>query len=298
MSRSYERLSIETFGAALLNTGDLDPIYIALHKMELDEDQLARWLVAYWCLYHAGTACYMSQLSDEEFWRVLWTAAHNVSPAPTGHSDRWPRGSERRHWRGKQAEVAAIGLKNRFERPADVLKMLSTYEGVFGDQIQASGALTPLPFKVVSDRAQTMRSFGPWISFKIADMLDRLGIVPVSFDNAAVFMFDDPRKAALRLYLLKAGLPAEAKIKDEEHAIALVVDYLTDHFKDFAAPPIYERPVALQEVETILCKWKSHMNGHYPLMNDVHEIYDGLYPWMSFCKTADLMGRCMPPRKP
>lgn len=280
MSRSYERLSIETFGAALLNTGDLDPIYIALHKMELPEEQLARWLVAYWCLYHAGTACYMSELSENEFWLTLQEAAANVTTAPVG--GRWPRGSERRHWRGKQATDAAYALSTRYNTARDMLSFIVADER------------DVVPFADIASRAAVHRSFGPWISFKIADMVDRLGLQAVSFDNAAVFMFDDPRKAALRLYLLKAGLPAEAKIKDEEHAIALVVDYLTDHFKDFTAPPIYERPVALQEVETVLCKWKSMLNGHYGPYNDINEIREGLREWTQVSPTARLMFSCMP----
>ena len=42
----------------------------------------------------------------------------------------------------------------------------------------------------------------------------------------------------------------------------------------------------VQEVETILCKWKSHMGGHYPLGNDLHEIREGMTPWTENCFTA------------
>lgn len=155
-------------------------------------------------------------------------------------------------------------------------------------------SLERLPFKLIADRAASHRSFGPWISFKIADMIDRLDIAPVAFDNAAVFMFTDPRKAALNLFRLKGGYSEDTKIKDEEHAIALVVDYLTDHFRSFTAPPLHDRAVGLQEVETILCKWKSHMNGHYPLYNDIDEIREGLEEWSKDCKTAELFLYSMP----
>jgi hypothetical protein len=47
------------------------------------------------------------------------------------------------------------------------------------------------------------------------------------------------------------------------------------------APPRYERGLDVQEYETILCKWSSHMKGHYPLGNDIHEIKKGL---LRFCK--------------
>ena len=48
--RDYKRLSIENFGSHLLLTGDLDPVYIALHRCGLDFEVLSKWLVAYWCL--------------------------------------------------------------------------------------------------------------------------------------------------------------------------------------------------------------------------------------------------------
>ena len=42
----------------------------------------------------------------------------------------------------------------------------------------------------------------------------------------------------------------------------------------------------IQEVETVLCKWKSHMNGHYPLWNDIHDVNTGLEPWAGCCSAA------------
>ena len=42
----------------------------------------------------------------------------------------------------------------------------------------------------------------------------------------------------------------------------------------------------IQEVETVLCKWKSHMNGHYPLWNDIHDVNTGLEPWAGRCSAA------------
>ena len=57
---------------------------------------------------------------------------------------------------------------------------------------------------------------------------------------------------------------------------------------------MYERPVGLQEVETILCKWKSHMNGHYPLNNDIMEIRHGLKDWLPVSALARAFYDAMP----
>lgn len=286
MGRNYERLSIEDFGAHLLNTGDLDPIYIALNKMELSRTQLCRWLVAYWCFYHAGVACKLSEHQDmDSYWAEFMKAAVNAEPTPLG--TRWPRGHERRHFRGQQAIDGVNHLiKAMPYGPAD-------YIAGFDAKMNGLGQAT-LPFATVSSMVQELRGFGPWISFKVGDMLDRLGLIPVSFDQAEVFMFKDPTEAALKLWRLKAGLNEDAQPKDRIGAITQVVDYLRMRFKDYTAPPLHERMVDLQEIETILCKWKSHMNGHYPLLNDTIEITQGLKEWAPHCKTAEIMMGCMP----
>lgn len=283
MKRDYPRLPIEQFGVQMLETGDLDPIYIALHKCELDYSQLCRWLVAYWCLYHAGSACWLSERSDEEFWQALAVAAANVTPAPTG--ERWPRGAERRHWRGGQAIASAEELINRGQTPEQLVGWVARVD---------FDVLQPIPFENVRERALALRGFGDWIAFKMGDMIDRLNIRSVDFETAQVFMFADPRKAALMLAKQKLELPDNAKLKDENFAIAQVVDYLTHTFKDHTAPPLHERSVGLQEVETILCKWKSHMNGHYPVGKDIHEISSGLTPWAQHSDTAALFNACLP----
>lgn len=282
MSRSYPRLSIEEFGKHLLEDNDLDPIYVALTKMEWDHAKRGKWLLGYWCFYHAGVACHLSDQPGETYFEEMMRAAVNEELTPTG--ERWPRGHERRHFRGQQGIRAVNELANRYaSEPEKIIDFL------------IDGEVTePRPFYVVADRVQEHRGFGPWISFKICDMLDRLDIEPVNFTDADVFMFKDPVKAALNLWRLKYQLPENAQPKDQAATIRGVVEYLTDHFKDHMAPPNGDRPVGLQEVETILCKWKSHMNGHYPLFNDINEINEGILPWCSHSETAQEFYQHMP----
>lgn len=284
--RDYPRLDIKTFGDHLLTSGDLDPLYIALHKAELPTARLGRFLVAYWCLYHVGLAAWLADREGEAFFEHLLEAAANNVAAPVG--DRWPRGSERRHWRGQQAISSALELQaNYFHQPEAMVASIAR---------TTPGGGRELLFQTVAGRVKAHRGFGDWISFKVADMLDRLDIVKVDFDQAAVFMFDDPRKAALRVWREAQKLPEGAKPKDEAWAIGLVVDHLTEQFKGHQAPPLADRPVGLQEVETVLCKWKSHQNGHYPLNNDIDEIRHGLEPWSKVSETAALLLGCMPTR--
>lgn len=290
MRRSYPRLSIEDFGRHLLSTGDLDPVYIGVTRTSWDDAaHRDRWLVAYWCLYHCGAASAISEHSGAEFWQMLGHAAENVlSPSSLlglpSELQRWPRGHERRHWRGRQALASLQDLRGRYgDRPEGMVEAI------------AEAANKDSRFKNVSDFVQIHKGFGPWMSFKIGDMLDRLEIQRVDFTNADVFMFTDPVKAAELLYREREQLLPSVTVRTEA-IIPGVVAYLVGEFKDFLAPPSMDRPVGLQEVETVLCKWKSHKNGHYPLFNDIDEIQSGLAAW-SGIETARALAHAMPRRE-
>lgn len=276
---TYEKLGVEAFGRQLIETGDLDPVYIALSKCEWDEKRLQRWLMAYWCFYHPGLASYMSDiesevgdgpLDEQDFWSDMSVAAENNIPSPIG--GRWPRASERRHFRGQKAvdavhELRRDGLDNIFTR----------LERAAPD------------YRAVAKEVCSLPQFGPWMAFKVADMLERVCGVPVDFNLGSVTMFDDPKKAALMVWKVKAGFDPYSdaiKPKDPERAIREVVEYLIEEYKDLSAPPARDRPVGYQEVETVLCKWKSHMNGHYPVGNDIREIRRGLSEWVDVSDTA------------
>lgn len=278
MSRNYPRLDIETLGRHLITTGDLDPIYIALVRAEQAGDfsvpQLCRWLLGYWCYYHAGVASFLSEKEGEEFWHWMMVAARNEEETPAG--GRWPRGHERRHYRAKIAVDSVTSLQARYgNRPEN----MALYVGARATEDER------LPFRTVSARAQEHNGFGPWIAWKIADMVDRVMEVPVDFSDADIFMYKDPEKAALMLFEQRHPLPPGARVK-KRVVLQKVLDYLLGEFSGFKAPPLSDRAVNIQEVETVLCKWKSHMNGHYPLLNDIVDIRSGLEPWTGKCAAA------------
>jgi hypothetical protein len=209
------------------------------------------------------------------------TAAENTVPAPTG--GRWPRGHERRHARGAQGIKMVKDLQQRYgcvpeDMVSYVIENTPSYQGV-------------------ANRVREHTLFGPWISFKVCDMIERVLGIHVDFSQSVIFMFDDPVKAALMLWRQRFKLPESAKPKDQTLVIAGVVDHLKDAFKDLKAPPLFDRIIDLQEVETVLCKWKSHMNGHYPLNNDIVEIATALGEWAPHSACAAAMLRAMPKPK-
>lgn len=281
MGRTYPRLTIEAFGHHLITTGDLDPLYIALVGAEvtgrMDRPTLHRWLLAYTMFYHAGVASYLAQFTGTEFYRRAMIAAVNEEPSPTG--ERWPRGHERRHYRAKIAVDSVTDLEAWHPEPEGFAHYIAT--GQVLDQPQAAFPELPHTLKRVSKRAQQHNGYGPWMAFKLADLVDRVLGIPVHFEDGEIFMFKDPEKAAMRLWEEREGhkYPEGSKPK-REVILKGVTDYLIGHFANHLAPPFEDRAINIQEVETVLCKWKSHMNGHYPLFNDTVEISAGLQPWL------------------
>lgn len=279
---NYAQLDILSFGEHLITSGDLDPVYIALHKAELDPVTLKRWMLVYWTFYHCGVASYIADAPDaHQFWERWRTAALNVEPTPAG--TRWPRGHERRHMRGLNAEKCWEAMMGRYYEAPDT----------FVDYCVPG----PSSCSAVVTRVRSHVQFGPWIGFKVADMTERVLGIPVDFKNAEVFIFDDPKRAALLFWRLSQNQPEGARPRDEAKVLEMVVSHLTESFAKHKAPPLHDRPIGLQEVETVLCKWKSHLNGFYPLNNDILEIRAGLQPWLGYSETAARFLAAMPEAK-
>ena len=282
-------LEIRAFGDALLATGDLDPIYIAAHRSmggesASDRGRLAAWMVAYWCFYDAGAACYLAEQGPAKYWGAMLTAAENRSPAPDG--GRWPRGRERRHFRGAAAELAVEQLAHRYARPIALVEQL--------------GAAGPAAQSVMS-RARAEHLFGPWIAFKIADMIERVAGFEVDFGDheaAPRLFFRDPLVGALMTWNAWHDRPLDALLIgiSESDAVAEVVREMMTWWRATGAPPTDNRGCNLQEVETVLCKWKSHARGRYPVGTDIAEIRHGLARWTTCSSLAQLFESQMPER--
>lgn len=265
-------MSLGQFGEQLLLTQDLDPMYVALSRMTgPDPTTLHNWLLAYWCFYHPGVASYIADAGDsvERYWDLMTQAAVNVEPAPTG--GRWPRASERRHFRGKQALTAVDRLR-------------ATFPGGGGDAVQALYAGEPALASEVMRRVKLWYGFGDWIAFKVADMMETVLGYPLNFSNAEVLMFDSPAQA-VTLWAEESGRP-EAE---------LFASYFPEQFSSRRlAPPKYARPLNIQEYETMLCKWKSYRNGHYTVGQDIRELRHALTVWSPFSPTARQLTYAMP----
>lgn len=253
-------LSVYDFGRELVRTKDLDPVYVVLHEVQWDRPKLERWLLAYFCFYHVGTASWIADETD--YWDAMTRAAG---------SKGWPRSSERRHFRGQQALNSVAYLQSR---------------GV--DSLFAPFHVNRRTAKQVMKDVREWRGFGQWISFKAADIFERLGMLKVEFSVDSV-MYDSPQKAAELLWTLETGITTGAPDDVGPWAINRILSKIGT----MLAPPRYERTLNAQEAETVLCKWKSYMNGHYHIGEDIDAIFQGLrkFPTSPSCVQLLAAGR-------
>ncbi len=249
------------WGRKLIETQDHDPLYTALWRYDLkreNRDRVRRFMIAYWSCYSVGASWWISQHEGLNFWRWLHTAAQNeIGPEKVGAApaERWPRAHERRHWRGQKCVDATNWLTKTFPRPEDAVRSLEDLPG-------------RLNLAAIELEVTRWPQFGPWIAFKAADMLERVLGVPVDFPTTITSMYRDPRKGAdMMLPLLKCGDAQE------------VTSLLLQAYSRMDAPPGGDRSVNVQEVETVLCKWKSARNGKYWIGADTASHREELELW-------------------
>jgi hypothetical protein len=75
------------------------------------------------------------------------------------------------------------------------------------------------------------------------------------------------------------GKPETARPKDPEATIREMNGWLASELQDVTIPHKPGKPLDNFCLETIWCKYGSHLNGHYPLGNDLREIRHGLEGW-------------------
>jgi hypothetical protein len=260
---SPQHLTVGNFAAQLIDTKDLDPVYVGLTNLQLPFPQLSRWLFAYWCFYDVGVASYLSEFQDRDYWKGMLVAAGNVAPPPNG--GRWPRGAERRHFRGQKC-VDAI---NHFSRRPVMAWFCDLEASVTAAQ--------------VIDIARGWPQFGPWIGFKIADMLEVVWGHTVIFDEKTTLYAQPAACLDLLLADMEGALPPPSK--------AWVFDQLIKSVSIFREPASGHRACSMQEAETVLCKYKSYRNGRYWVGKDIKETRHNLHGWG---QTAERMLSVMP----
>ena len=263
---TYEPLLFTDFSRNMVLSKDLDPVYVAAKHSLPDPDQRDRWLLAYGLFYHIGAASYFSEFQEERFWDLVAAAALNEQSTPVG--GRWPRASERRHFRGQFAVRCVEELRTRHPRPETFME----------------GMISHAPdVRAVRGYVESHTGFGGWASFKFADLVDRVVGRPVEFDTDTAF-YDTPIKGAHLLY--RERFPESVEVSNQT-AVSHAVEVMGAEMLGLMAPPFGDRPIALNELETCLCKFKSHIKGRYPIGKDLHEGLEMTSKWRKVSCTAE-----------
>ena len=260
-------LDFRRFCVALVSSQDLDPVYVGAVATDMPPDQLRRWLLAYGMFYHVGAASWLSEREGVEFWDCIAVAAANIKPAP--HGRRWPRASERRHFRGAFAIRCAVAMATRYPRPEGFMDHVAS----FAPDVQKVRA-------AVEDHL----GFGDWASFKFADLVDRVLGRKVKFDLATA-MYETPIKGAKLVWDLHRTAPCP----NTAEAVWLAQGIFEEATAGLTAPPLHDRPLSFNELETCLCKFKSHRAGRYPIGKDINECLHASGEWASYSPTAAKM---------
>jgi hypothetical protein len=242
-------VNILDFGALLIKTEDLDPVYCGLYRAKLPEPQLCRLLLAYLSFYHLGVSAWMSEHEGGNFWDWMEKAAVNETPAPSG--GRWPRSSERRHFRGQKCVNAVRWLAEHYapETPVRLLAKLPTE-------------------KLIIAQVCKWPMFSTWAGFKAADLMERVYGAPVKFNPNIGLMYESPRAALNQLVVDHSFIAPEA-----------LYNNLMTYFSETKAPPRFDRYCNCQEVETVLCKFGSMRHGKYWVGKDISEVREALHGW-------------------
>lgn len=263
----FPDLSFGDFSRELIVTGDLDPVYIVVDNMQFEYRQLSRWMLAYMWFYNIGVASYLSEFRDDQFYDMAMTAAINETAAP--HGGRWPRASERRHFRGKQA-IDAVAQTRRLHPKA-------------GWWLGAMMMDTP-DLRKTRNRIEEMPKFGPWASFKLCDLIERVVKHPILWTKEEA-MYETPTKGARLVYHQHHGHESP----NDSAALSAAESQFKQATIGLTAPPRGDRALGFPELETCLCKYKSYSSGHYYVGKDIHEITEAANAWRNHSFTADVM---------
>ena len=252
------------FGDELIRSEDLDPVYVALARANLDDALLKRMLLAYWCYYSMGTASRIAEAGGHKFFDMMWKA----------WAEKWPHGFERRHFYGESAKQSILFLQSQFNGYAERIVDDMTYHSTVHEIVEA---------------VKRYRGFGVWMGWKIADMSERVLGYDVDFSDPVPVMYGDVIKGMALMYY-----------GDKNHDIGveernLVVNALNKDFSHWTAPPWYDRQFNAQEGETVLCKYKAYFYGEYYIGKDIAEVSHGLsFAAKQGCDLAGHLLACMP----
>lgn len=229
----------QTFAKETIRINDLDPTYSMLRnaRKEYGDEWVSRFCLHMLMFYHVGEAEVAAHLDGKEFWDFI--------------EDRYeicPRGTERRHFRGKAGRDAIASLKPTFlTRPGSALRAF--HRPAYPDL-----------YAVIRGGA---KGFGDYFIWKWADYLQCVFDLPIDLSEAHRYMPAEPAKCA------KAFWP-ELTLKQALMKVVREIEQYPDPFS-------FSRPCGVSEAETILCMMKGFfITKSHRIGDDLLDKYNAL----------------------
>lgn len=221
----------DIFAERMFCMEDADPMYYALARADLDTGTKMRVFVGWCTYYHPGIAAAAAKYQGEQFWRFL-----------ASQYDTAPRASERRHFRGAAGRRALQEWCAMYRAP----------ERMVDENFGAS-------YFTVRQNLQKVRLFGDYFYWKFADVQERVFGIPCDFTGAAEHSPKVPQNGARQYIAPQLYAKPEDVLMERIYADMLAA--LPRPLR--LAPPRYDRPLNMQEAETIACVYHQYKGGGY-----------------------------------
>jgi hypothetical protein len=228
------------FARILVETKELDPMYDFIYnaRSAYSPQWADRFALHFFMFYDAGEAIHAANVVGS-FWQYV-----------EDHYDVCKRGTERRHFRGKNGWNAIMKLQS-FGTPTQVWDALHNlnYAGLVSNvEANFEGA-----------------QIGPYFTWKAMDLLDRCLNRPVdlSLVDAMRHLPDEPRKAAKQFWPNKN--------------LSWVLDHMVEFMHYLEAPGMPGSNCGYAEVETVLCAMYGYwVKGNYYIGKDLERRHNEL----------------------
>lgn len=214
------------YSKAFIDINDLDPVYVAVHgayeNKELDFDQACNFLTMMSTFYSIGESCTLVHLNipSNQVWDYMLENYTTLK-----------RGTERRYFRGEQGLRCLNYLKEHYKTPQEFV--MDNYRPTYVE---------------VCEQFARIPAFGPYHIWKWLDFYDRiLGLpVQVEFNHAMKVIPAEPIKGAKKVSM---------EVWGEDRGLIPTVEHMFKVMRDrgMTAPPMHDRLVDVQEIETCLC---------------------------------------------
>lgn len=214
----------QQFAKVLFDSWDSDPGYAIMAFAKMPTVRKQRFMTAWVSYYNLGIAARASEMEGTKFWDYIW------SLLPTAK-----RASERRHFRGKQAEQALTQWQTKFYRPE---YMVTHMEGKDYFEVKKKG--------------KDVIRIGEYFVWKFADVQERV------FRKACAF---PPSAAKHSPKVPQQGAELIFPYDDVLGAYTTIAKYMNNN--GMTAPPWFDRPMNMQEAETVCCVYKQYVNGKW-----------------------------------